>query len=492
MRTIAIVALSAALAAAIVSGLILYQRSHDTHGALLMSEEKVVELSEKLSQLNRETATLHDQIKECEGMRTRVSELEHAITQKDNALSELNNTILTLTRECEKERKITEQVTSQLTTRNTMVTELEDQVQGLHATIRCLEEEVAQSQSELEELHGALLMSEEKVVELSEKLSQLNRETATLHDQIKECEGMRTRVSELEHAITQKDNALSELNNTIRCLEEEVAQSQSELEELQGARARIAKLEKEISTKDTILTGYEKRICALERDLAEERSLTQSIEAELASRNATNTELQKQLRDVQSWAHTLEERLAEKHQELKELDKRLRILRGEKASAETSIDEMRSTYESLISDLKERIENQEVTIERFEQEISVTFVDRILFEFGRATITSEGRTILHRIGETLQTVKGKRIRVIGHTDDRPIHLDYRFKFPSNWELSSARASAVIRYLQEEIGLEPTRLEAVGRSFYDPVDTNQTPEGRARNRRVEIIIASDLQ
>jgi chemotaxis protein MotB len=363
MRTIAIVILSVILAAACVSGIILYRRSYDAQAALQLREERIAELSAKFSAVSEETATLRHQITELEGAWRRVSELEHEITRKDQAFSELNKAARTLKGELEKERQITEQVTSQLTTRNAMLTELEEQVQGLHSTIRYLEEEVARSQRELEEL--------------------------------------------------------------------------------QGARARIF-------------------------------------------------DLQKQLRNAQSRERYLEEQLAKKQREFKGLDRTLRTLRGEKASAEASIDELKSTYESLIAGLKERIERQEVNIERFEQEISVTFVERILFEFGKAAVTPEGEEVLRQVGQILKGVEDRKIRVVGHTDDRPIHPDYRSKFPSNWELSSARASAVIRYFQKELDLYPTRLEAVGRSFYDPVDTNQTPEGRARNRRVEIIIASDLQ
>jgi chemotaxis protein MotB len=292
----------------------------------------------------------------------------------------------------------------------------------------------------------ALLASEERAAELSLKLSRLNEETAGLRDQIKELEGLRIRVSELEHAITQKDRAFSELNEAIR---------------------------------------------NLKRELAKERRSKQSIEAEFISQNVTLTKVQKRLRDAQARVRNLEEQLAEKDRELETIKLTLRTLRGEKVSAKASIDEMRSAYDSLVNDLKERIEQQEVSIERFEEEISVTFVDRILFDFGNAAITPEGRETLNRIGKTLQAVKGKRIRVVGHTDNRPIHPNYLHKFPSNWELSSARASAVIRYFQEELGLEPTRLEAVGRSFYDPAANNRTPEGRDRNRRVEIIIAPQL-
>ena len=375
MRTITIIALSAALVAAIVSGLMLYQRYHGAQEALQASEEKVAELSSKLTQLREETETLHDQITVLEGTRNRVSELEHAITQKDHAFSKLNETIRILTRDLEKEREITERTTSQLTMKKTMVNDLEDHVQGLHSTSRYLEEEVARSQIELEEL--------------------------------------------------------------------------------QGTRTRISKLEQEIIAKDNTLTGCEETIHILERDLTEERRSKQLIEAELTSRNATLTEVQKQLRDVQSRARYLEEQLAEKDKELKRLEVTLRTLRGEKASAEASIDELRSTYESLIAGLKERIEQQEVSIERFEQEILVTFVDRILFEFGRAAVTPEGEEVLRQVGQILKEVEDRKIRVVGHTEDRPIHPDYRYKFPSNWELSSARASAVVRYLQEEIGIAPT-------------------------------------
>jgi chemotaxis protein MotB len=118
-------------------------------------------------------------------------------------------------------------------------------------------------------------------------------------------------------------------------------------------------------------------------------------------------------------------------------------------------------------------------------------VDRILFEFGKATITPEGKKILKKVGEILKNVQGKQIRIVGHTDNIPIMPEYRYKFPSNWELSAARAAAVIRHFQKKMGLDPRILEAVGRSFYKPIASNKTREGRAQNRRVEIIISPKI-
>lgn len=167
-------------------------------------------------------------------------------------------------------------------------------------------------------------------------------------------------------------------------------------------------------------------------------------------------------------------------------------LQLEKSMAKARIEELKSTYDTLASELRRRLKSKEMTIREFEEKVSITFVDRVLFDFGEATITPEGRSILRRVGEILKNVQGMQIRVVGHTDNRPIRKEYKHKFPSNWELSAARAAAVVRYFQGETGLDPKSLEIVGRSLYRPVASNETEEGRAQNRRVEVIIAPEIE
>lgn len=159
---------------------------------------------------------------------------------------------------------------------------------------------------------------------------------------------------------------------------------------------------------------------------------------------------------------------------------------------EAQIKQMKSTHDKLVIDLKDQIQKQEVTIKESQESLSLNFIDRILFEFGKADLTPEGEKILKKVGEALKNIKGKKIRVTGHTDNVPIHPDYVHQFPSNWELSAARAASVVRYFQEKPGLDPKDLEAVGRSFYHPEASNNTKEGRARNRRVEILIAPQME
>ena len=186
-----------------------------------------------------------------------------------------------------------------------------------------------------------------------------------------------------------------------------------------------------------------------------------------------------QYKDTKQSLQACEKKLSEQDRKVAEL-------------TEVQMKQMKSTYETLISGLKDEIEKKEVTIKDFQEALSISFVDRILFEFSKADLTPEGNKILEKVGGIVKNIKGKKIRVTGHTDNVPIRSDYERKFPTNWELSAARAASVVRYFQEKVGLEPVDLEAVGRSFYQPIASNDTSEGRAQNRRVEIFIAPQTE
>ncbi|MBC8458392.1 MAG: OmpA family protein [Deltaproteobacteria bacterium] len=295
-----------------------------------------------------------------------------------------------------------------------------------------------------------------------------------------------------EKNLSELNEKVSRLNQEISKFQDQVRKNAERLKQLEAAQARISKLEKAITMKDQIISEFEKTTRTLEQGLEKEKKANENLKAEFASKDAIVTELQEGVQGFQSNIIYLEEEIAKEHNEIEGLHRELLALKGEKTIAQTRIAQLKSTYEALFSDLKRQIENKEVTIKAFEEKISVTFVDRILFDFGKASITAEGRMILKRVGEILKKVQGRKIRVVGHSDNRPILPGYQYKFPSNWELSSARAAAVVREFQKAIGLDPGNLEAVGRSFYDPVASNETAEGRARNRRVEIIIAPKIE
>ncbi|UCD05283.1 MAG: OmpA family protein [candidate division WOR-3 bacterium] len=167
-----------------------------------------------------------------------------------------------------------------------------------------------------------------------------------------------------------------------------------------------------------------------------------------------------------------------------ELEARVAEVSQEK---EDEIARLKGTYETLVADMKDEIEQGQIKITQLADRLSVSMVDKILFPSGEAEITPEGLEILDRVGKVLKKTEGKIIRVEGHTDNVPIHPNLQQKFPTNWELSTARATNVVRFLQEKVGINGTRLQVIGMSEYSPVADNETPEGRSQNRRIEITL-----
>jgi len=128
----------------------------------------------------------------------------------------------------------------------------------------------------------------------------------------------------------------------------------------------------------------------------------------------------------------------------------------------------------------------EIEISKEHTEILIRFKDSVLFDTGRADIKPEALEILNGIAAVLSIYQDDidQVRVDGHADSRPINT---FLYPTNWELSSKRAVNVVRYFCEEKGLEPSKLSAAAYGPFHPIDSNETEEGMARNRRVEIYI-----
>lgn len=159
---------------------------------------------------------------------------------------------------------------------------------------------------------------------------------------------------------------------------------------------------------------------------------------------------------------------------------------------ENEINKLKGTYDELVSGMKEEIDEGKIKITRLADRLSVSMVDKILFPSGESQITPEGVAVLERVGNVLKNTQDKIIRVEGHTDNVPISSKLRMQYPTNWELSNARATNVVRFLQDKVEIAPERLEAVGLSEYHPVATNETAEGRSKNRRIEIILLPNIE
>jgi len=182
-----------------------------------------------------------------------------------------------------------------------------------------------------------------------------------------------------------------------------------------------------------------------------------------------------------------EELEAEKESAASEAERQRRLaeqLAAERADLEKDLEQRSADYQSLASSLSDEIKAGRVQLTELQGKLTVRMAEKVLFPTGSATISREGLETLKVVAKGLQAVRNRIIRVEGHTDDVPIH---NARFPSNWELSAGRAIAVVRFLQGQ-GIEPGRLGAAGYAEYQPIASNETPEGRAQNRRIEISLA----
>lgn len=147
--------------------------------------------------------------------------------------------------------------------------------------------------------------------------------------------------------------------------------------------------------------------------------------------------------------------------------------------------ELEEIKEELEKYLEEKGLLKDVELKKDDNYVKLNFVDDVLFDSGKAVIKDSARRLLDSIADKLKTRKENRIRIEGHTDNIPMNTP---RFPSNWELSAGRAISVAKYYINK-GFDPRRFSAEGFGKYKPIDTNNTVEGRSKNRRVEIKIIS---
>jgi len=160
-------------------------------------------------------------------------------------------------------------------------------------------------------------------------------------------------------------------------------------------------------------------------------------------------------------------------------------LRIDLEATETEVVGMRGTYDDHVTELQTEVAAGQVQLVELRDGVRLNVSDELLFPSGSAKINAGGRAVLERVAGQIAGDESI-VSVEGHTDNVGISKALQSRFPSNWELAAARASSVVRLLSEN-GVEPTRLRAVSRGPFAPIASNDTAEGRAKNRRTEIIL-----
>ena len=209
----------------------------------------------------------------------------------------------------------------------------------------------------------------------------------------------------------------------------------------------------------------------------------EKLEAEKAQEVGT---LQAEREALERESNALREAKAalEKEKMLLEVDKS--ALERETAKLLDASRQNQAQYDKVVADLSQELKKGELQVRRFKDMLTVEVAEQLFFDSGRAALKDSGKAVLKKVADALKSYEDKAIRVVGHTDNVPIAKSLQKRFPSNWELSSARATTVVRFLQES-GIEPERLVATGRAEYAPVAPNDSEDGRQKNRRIEITL-----
>jgi len=164
----------------------------------------------------------------------------------------------------------------------------------------------------------------------------------------------------------------------------------------------------------------------------------------------------------------------------------LSVYRQAAEARQSKLDALQNQEKQLRERLSKELTDKNVEIEQLKGQLSVRMLDKIVFKSGSADILPQGTEVLDKLADAIKD-STDTIRVEGHTDDTPISDKLKVKYPSNWELSAARASAVARYFETKHFINPKRLESLGFSMYHPMAPNDSDENKQRNRRVEIVL-----
>ena len=210
------------------------------------------------------------------------------------------------------------------------------------------------------------------------------------------------------------------------------------------------------------------------------QTLEQQAAASAASHRRTRLLLETRS-NLETERNTTLSRLADRQAEVQRLQAEVQRLEEEHRT-------ITEAQRRLETEMRAALESRDVTISELAGKLTVNILDRVLFASGEADITADGQAVLRKVADVLGQFPERQVQVVGHTDNVPIHTA---RFPSNWELSAARAIAAVRFLSEQAAVDPRRLGALGYGEFHPIADNAAPEGRAQNRRIAIVILPEL-
>lgn len=262
-------------------------------------------------------------------------------------------------------------------------------------------------------------------------------------------------------------------------LERALQQSQNELEQLKQS------YEETVAERDKLQSEYESAKNNLNNLKASYDALEQNSSAEISKNAKKNRELLAQLEAKEQALAMENDRLNKLKQELEDRSQRVAELEHIIASKDAKMKQLKNAVSKALVNF----EGKGLTVEQRDGKVYVSMENKLLFQSGSWAVGSSGRKAVEQLGEVLAENPDISILIEGHTDNVPYKGNSLLS--GNWDLSTKRATAIVNILRENPSINPENLTAAGRGEYAPIASNDTPEGRAKNRRIEIILTPKL-
>jgi len=253
-------------------------------------------------------------------------------------------------------------------------------------------------------------------------------------------------------------------------------------QEAADARSR-RDLEDHIAQLKAALEAAQRQVKEATTQLEKADANAKDLQKKLDDATALEAQLRKELEKLGKDANKL---LGEKGDLAKSLDEAKARL-DELRKAQAAADARAKLYKDLALKLKKMTDAGQLRVSLRDGRIILALPNDVLFDSGKTEIKPDGKTAIKSLAKVLVTLKDRRFQVAGHTDNVPIHTS---QFPSNWELSTARAVEVVKVLAGE-GMPTKQLSAAGYGEFDPIAANDLPDQRAKNRRIEITLQPNV-
>ncbi|MCA9619245.1 MAG: OmpA family protein [Myxococcales bacterium] len=254
------------------------------------------------------------------------------------------------------------------------------------------------------------------------------------------------------------------------------AAAEQHRQEMAAAQAQIMTLQNE-------MMELKKTLAERDQQLAEAATAYAALEKKLDDATALNEQLRLTLERAGKSVDQLVAQKGDLAKALEDTKARLEELR----KAQEAAQKRAALYQQLLAKFKGMIDAGDLSIVVRNGRMVLQLRNDVLFDSGKVSLKGEGEVALREVAKVLATLDDRDFQVAGHTDNVPISTD---RFPSNWELSTARAVNVVKFLEGE-GVKPSLLSAAGYGEYDPVASNDVADGKAKNRRIEIVLQPNL-